>query len=66
MIQPEIGDVVRLKSGSPKFIVTAVSAGETQPSAEIFGWSDRQGFVSRAVPVDWLVWPRPHDGDERA
>ena len=56
-----VGDIVRLRSGSPKFLVSdigVVNAGGDYP-VEIFGWSDRQGFVSRYVPLSWLCWPKP-------
>lgn len=50
-----LGSVVRLMSGSPKFVVERIEAPNR---IHILGWSDVQGFVSRTVHPDLLTWPR--------
>jgi uncharacterized protein YodC (DUF2158 family) len=67
MIKPDdisVGAVVRLKSGSPKFLVSAISYAGDDPEVEIFGWADRLGFVSREVPLSWLVWPKRPEAED--
>ena len=67
MIRPEdlkVNDIVRLKCGSPKFIVVAINLDAAQPEAQIFTWSDRQGFVTQIVPIAWLVNPMPKALDQ--
>lgn len=51
-----VGSVVRLVSGSPKFVVERI---EAQNRIVLLGWSDRNGFVNRTVHPDLLTWPRP-------
>lgn len=54
----EIGSVVRLVSGSPKFAVERIQATNR---VELVGWGDRVGFVTRVVHPDLLCWPRPSE-----
>lgn len=49
------GSVVRLVSGSPKFVVERVEAPNR---IVLLGWCDRLGFVQRTVHPDLLTWPR--------
>lgn len=57
----KVGDVVRLASGSPKFMVEAINT--KAQTVDLWGWADRHGFVSEPdVPAAFLVWPkRPSD-----
>ena len=66
MIKPEaiaVGQLVRLRCGSPKFIVYGIGSGHQSEMIDLFGWSDRLGFFSYTVPLAFLVYPRQRDDD---
>lgn len=54
----KIGSVVRLISGSPKFVVERIPANN---QVQLLGWSERLGFVSKLVNPELLTWPRSAD-----
>lgn len=54
-------DVVRLRCGSPRFIVSDILVEAKGVRVEISTWHDRHGFVSRYVPIEWLCWPKTQE-----
>lgn len=53
----EVGAVVRLASGSIKFVVT--NPRTSTGLVALLGWADRVGVVRFEVSARALVWPRP-------
>lgn len=61
MIKPEdisVGEVVRLKSGSPKLTVTGIETAEDGVTEiDVLLWHENHGFIENTFPLDLLVWP---------
>ncbi len=54
----KIGSIVRLVSGSPKMTVTDIGTdADGNLEADVIFWTDRLGFVTREIGLEFLCWP---------
>ena len=58
-----VGKQVRLKSGSPRLIVTSVESDGDAVKVGVMCWIDDTGIYRDIVPLDALIWPRNVGGD---